>query len=96
LREVFCPVLKFGEEKWTFAKVEEGNVDFFYAKMGLTKSGLTHCLVLTLAKVPWQTAPQAVDFGRLVVRWTCLREHPQATLQTKYVWVTRDSRNGDI
>ena len=26
---MFCSVLEFGEEKRTFAKVEEGNVDFF-------------------------------------------------------------------
>jgi hypothetical protein len=29
LREVFCLVLEFREEKQTFAKIEQGNVDFF-------------------------------------------------------------------
>jgi hypothetical protein len=29
LREVVCPVLEFRKEKRTFAKVEEGKVDFF-------------------------------------------------------------------
>ena len=29
LGEVFCPVLEFKEEKWTFTKVERGNVNFF-------------------------------------------------------------------
>jgi hypothetical protein len=29
LKDVFCPVLKFREEKRTFAKVERGKVDFF-------------------------------------------------------------------
>jgi hypothetical protein len=29
LKEVFCPVLKFREEKRTFAKIEEDNIDFF-------------------------------------------------------------------
>jgi hypothetical protein len=29
-------------------------------------------------------APQAIDFERLVVGWTCLGEHPEATLQTKH------------
>jgi hypothetical protein len=29
LRVVFCPVLKFREEKRTFAKVEEHDVDIF-------------------------------------------------------------------
>jgi hypothetical protein len=29
LKEVYCPVLKFREKKWIFAKVERGNVDFF-------------------------------------------------------------------
>jgi hypothetical protein len=32
LREVFCLVLGFREEKWTFTKVEGGNVDFFPSK----------------------------------------------------------------
>jgi len=32
LREVFCPVLKFGEEKRTFTRVEGGNVDFFFSE----------------------------------------------------------------
>jgi hypothetical protein len=32
LREVFCPVLEFREEKRTFAKVEGGNADFFLNK----------------------------------------------------------------
>jgi hypothetical protein len=40
LKEVFCPVLEFGKEKRTFTKVEKGNVDFFYAEIGLTKPGL--------------------------------------------------------
>jgi hypothetical protein len=37
LREVFCPVLKFREEKQTFAKVERHDVDFFL--IGIKK----HC-----------------------------------------------------
>jgi hypothetical protein len=26
---MFCPVLEFREKKWTFVKVERGDVDFF-------------------------------------------------------------------
>jgi hypothetical protein len=36
LREVFCPVLKFKEEKRTFAKVEGVNVDFFLVYISAT------------------------------------------------------------
>jgi hypothetical protein len=34
LREVFCSVLEFREEKRTFVKVEGGNVNFFLSKKG--------------------------------------------------------------
>jgi hypothetical protein len=36
MEEVICSVLEFREEKWTFAKVEEGKIDFFslcYSKL---------------------------------------------------------------
>jgi hypothetical protein len=29
LREIVYPILEFREEKWTFAKVKRGKVDFF-------------------------------------------------------------------
>jgi hypothetical protein len=33
LREVVCPILEFKEEKQTFAKVEEGKVNFFLSSI---------------------------------------------------------------
>jgi hypothetical protein len=49
LRKVFCPVLEFREEKRTFAKVERGNVYFFFSKwkrktlaVSRNRSGIGH------------------------------------------------------
>jgi len=48
--EVFCPILEFREEKWTFAKVERGNLDFFLLvkpkllpQSSFAPSGHSHC-----------------------------------------------------
>jgi hypothetical protein len=34
MREMFCSVLEFKEEKWTFVKLEGDNVDFFHLENG--------------------------------------------------------------
>ena len=54
---MFCPILEFGEENRTFAKVKGGNVDFFTLGKNQTTAELAQQAMLTwLAQtliVPW-------------------------------------------
>jgi hypothetical protein len=45
LKKVFCLVLEFREEMWTFAKVEEGDVDFS-KKIKKLSYNFSYCFLL--------------------------------------------------